>query len=581
MANEVKITFVTEDKTSKSVSTINDKLEFMKKQLVAVAAVAGTFKKAFDLSYEGAQFIQTGRSFDLLMDKVGAAPNLLEQLTEASRGTISQMELMSSTATLLAGANGNLATALANSTPQLMEIAKAANKLNPALGDTSFMYQSLATGIKRASPLILDNLGLTVKIGEANQKMADSLGINVEQLTAEQQKMALLNATLEAGQILIDQVGGSTDSMTDSLDRLTTKIDDATNAVKAWLANGLIPYLEIMSGGSLNVNDALAEHEEHIREIASDYDEYSREMVRAYDAAGKQIKINKDGIAVMHVGRGVYVDATQALGLMTEAEWDQIHALERAVEVTDDYRERVYDASAYVSGPARDSMDGYTAALQMKTEALMAASEAEREVAEAARLSGVAFADALASGDSLEMQLYDMAVAAGEDSRVLSQLAYDTGEFTTDTILAALKAAEFNRILREYSEGAIGIDEARQKLQEFKSTWDNLDAEKVIRLKLDIIGSVPSEFNAPRNDTRGGERQQFGGEVWPGRRYLVGEVGPETFVPGQYGHIVPNNQTINNNRNAGDTIIINDAAAMAMYLESRRNDFVNSVSRVM
>ena len=77
------------------------------------------------------------------------------------------MKLMSATSTLLAGTSGDLATALGNATPQLLEIAKAANKLNPSLGDTAFLYESIATGVKRASPMILDNLGLTIKIGNS------------------------------------------------------------------------------------------------------------------------------------------------------------------------------------------------------------------------------------------------------------------------------------------------------------------------------------------------------------------------------------------------------------------------------
>ena len=114
--------------------------------LIILAVVLGTLaaigvagKQAFEFGKQGAAITQTAESFDLLLDKVGATPGLLDDLRDASRGTISDFELMSSTATLLAGASGELGTELANATPRLMEIAKAANKLNPALGDTAFM----------------------------------------------------------------------------------------------------------------------------------------------------------------------------------------------------------------------------------------------------------------------------------------------------------------------------------------------------------------------------------------------------------------------------------------------------------
>jgi hypothetical protein len=218
----------------------------------AAAAAVYALKQVLELGERGAAVRQTAESFGLLMDKVGVSTGLLERLREASKGTVDDMTLMSSTATLLAGAHGELAKRLAGATPELLEIAKAANKLNPTLGDTTYMYQSLALGIKRASPMILDNLGLTVKIGEANQKMADSLGKSVEQLTAEEQKMALLNATLEAGKILIDQVGGSTDSATDSFSRLDTAWSNAWNSMLgdtsgpiAILAEKLATFAEI------------------------------------------------------------------------------------------------------------------------------------------------------------------------------------------------------------------------------------------------------------------------------------------------------------------------------------------------
>jgi hypothetical protein len=39
---------------------------------------------------------------------------------------------------------------------------------------------------------------------------------------------------------------------------------------------------------------------------------------------------------------------------------------------------------------------------------------------------------------------------------------------------------------------------------------------------------------------------QHGGPVQAGRRYLVGEVGPELFVPSTNGYVIPNNQIQNN-----------------------------------
>lgn len=219
--------------------------------LAAGQAVKFLAEQTWAMGKRGGVVTQTTNSFDGLLDVIGASPDLLERLRSAALGTVDDMTLMSSTATLLAGTSGDLATSLANATPELLEIAKAAQKLNPTLGDTTFLYQSIATGVKRASPLILDNLGLTIRLGEANEAYAKELGKTVEQLTADEQKQALLNETLRAGRVLIEQAGGSAESATDSFAALDTAVTNyydvvskkATPATKQ-LADGITEVID-------------------------------------------------------------------------------------------------------------------------------------------------------------------------------------------------------------------------------------------------------------------------------------------------------------------------------------------------
>lgn len=240
-------------KTGKSVGnlgkSLNDNLSLVTKSVTAVAAAGATFQQAFNLSKEGAQLNQLTESFELMNEQVFKTPDLLDQMTEAVSGTIKETDLMKSLLTLTAGASEDAAQSYAAAAPQLLEIAKASNKLNPALGDTAFLFDSLALGIKRGSPLILDNLGLTIKVGEANEKYAAQLGKSVESLTAEEKAMALLNATMEAGDQLIAQVGGNVDSQADAWARLEVLVAENTDALKRWLADGLLPVIETASGG--------------------------------------------------------------------------------------------------------------------------------------------------------------------------------------------------------------------------------------------------------------------------------------------------------------------------------------------
>ena len=191
---------------------------------LAAAGVVKLGQAIWNMGKRGAIVEQTGESFEFLTDNLKVAPDILERIREEFKGTVDDMGIMSSMMTLTAGTSDKLGKALFDVAPQLAKIAKAANKLNPTLGTTEFMFTSIATGVKRAQPLILDNLGLTIKVGAANEAMAKQLGISVEALTAEDKAMAILNDTMRAGNLLIEQVGGNVDAAGDDMARAEVAI---------------------------------------------------------------------------------------------------------------------------------------------------------------------------------------------------------------------------------------------------------------------------------------------------------------------------------------------------------------------
>ena len=274
MASNVQVIIQAVDKASKEIGKVSTALNdidkssgkgaagfdaAMSKVMLTAGAVAGSaaamgaaLKSAFEIGQQGAAVNQTADSFDLLLKTVGGAPDLLDQLRRASRGTVDDMTLMSATATLLAGTSDELSKALADASPQILELAKAANKLNPQLGDTAFLYNSLMTGIKRGSPMLIDNTGITLKLGEANEKMAKSLGKTTEELTSEEQKLAILNATLEAGDNMLRQVGGNVDSLTDSYSQLGAALKNTGDKLKGIAAPAITEQVDGLNG-SLDV----------------------------------------------------------------------------------------------------------------------------------------------------------------------------------------------------------------------------------------------------------------------------------------------------------------------------------------
>ncbi|MDX2138336.1 MAG: hypothetical protein SF123_09605 [Chloroflexota bacterium] len=184
-----------------------------------VAAVAGLVK----LAERGAALPGIAQSFDVLTASVGMASSaMLNELRAAAGGVISDFELMKQTNFALAGATGEFATQFGQALPQLLAIARAQARATGQ--DFDYMFESLILGIKRSSPLIIDNLGFVLSESEAYQTYADSVGKTVEQLTAEEKQIAVLNAVLASGQTALDMYGNLQETAAEKAARFNTTL---------------------------------------------------------------------------------------------------------------------------------------------------------------------------------------------------------------------------------------------------------------------------------------------------------------------------------------------------------------------
>jgi len=229
---------------------INQGIELLKKVGIAL-------QKAFDFSRQGASVIQMEAGFESMMGTIGSGVDVLESWNDAAGGTISKMDLMSGFLTATAGLSAKATQAFEDNYVSLIKIAKAASAMNPNLGDTAWMLQSITTGLKRLSPKWIDNTGLQLKAGEANEAYAKQLGKSVENLTAEETQMALLNATLDAGDRLITQLGGSVEAATDSWDHFTASLKNGTDELKKNIASMTV-WGDVMDGVADTIDENLS-----------------------------------------------------------------------------------------------------------------------------------------------------------------------------------------------------------------------------------------------------------------------------------------------------------------------------------
>lgn len=436
MANVVEIIIKATDNaskamkdTSKSASEMAGDLKNVAAGLTAGAVAAGVFtKKVFDIGLAGAEVEQTAESFELLLLKVGATPDLLNDLSTAAKGTISDMDLMSSTSTLLAGASGELATNLAAATPELLEIAKAAQKLNPSLGDTEFLYKSIATGVKRASPMILDNLGIVIKAGEAYDAMALSVGRSVESLTAAEKSQAILNETLKGGRVLIDQVGGTTDSATDSFMRLEATIENIVNELKRKLAPSLADAADaalLILTAEEQVNTALAEQEERLRESGVSWEVYNSELNRAAELVG--FNVDEQG----RLGQTLNFLGIE-LGGVFNAQFSMNEELFRSVQIAD----TVSDSWMSMGG----SIDAGTAALDRHEQASLRMKSSSEKLKTVIDIVGGAFDAEATKAKIVNDAIAKLSKTQADAAKFQLGLKIASGELSEEQI----KAAEAN-----------------------------------------------------------------------------------------------------------------------------------------
>jgi hypothetical protein len=134
------------------------------------------------------------------------ADETLARLRTSSQGTISDFKLMETVNRSLAGSTDALGQAYLENFDELLAIAQVQAR---ATGQSvEYLFDSLIRGIKRGSPLIIDNTYLVIAEAEAHERYAEQIGITVEALTDEQKQIALMEATVASGMRAIEAAGG-------------------------------------------------------------------------------------------------------------------------------------------------------------------------------------------------------------------------------------------------------------------------------------------------------------------------------------------------------------------------------------
>lgn len=216
---------------------------------VVTTAIAG-IKGAADLAVVGANADLVRQRFDQLAASAGTTGQaLLGALRSASGGEISDLNLQ-------LAANRAQLLGVADSAQEFGVLMNIARDRAQQMGiSTTQAFNDLVTGLGRGSALILDNLGITVSVTEANAAYAASLGKSADALTEAESKQALINAVLAQGQASLDATGGAVQSHAGTYAQLGAATENAKNSLGSFLSNVLEPSAQKLAATAEGVNN--------------------------------------------------------------------------------------------------------------------------------------------------------------------------------------------------------------------------------------------------------------------------------------------------------------------------------------
>ncbi len=193
---------------------------------LALQAVNRLGSELGEFARQGLQLQAVQGSFEkLAAGTKSSSAEMLSSMQKASRGMVSEFDLMKA-------GNKAMLLGLPVTAESMGTLAKAATTLGRAMGlDATKAIDDLTTALGRSSPMILDNLGLSVKVGEANEIYAAKLGKTAEQLTDAEKKTAFYEEAMRKAEIKTKELGDQTKTLGERLQTAWVSVGNVVTGV--------------------------------------------------------------------------------------------------------------------------------------------------------------------------------------------------------------------------------------------------------------------------------------------------------------------------------------------------------------
>lgn len=213
-------------------------------------------------------------------------PFAIDGAQAATRGLMSESKLAVS-------ASQALALGVVRTEAEFNQLASDAAKIALKLGtSTDQMLGDLTTALGRGSAMILDNAGIILKVSDANEAYAKSIGKTVSELDEAEKKIAFQTAAMKAIRESADATTVAYESNAAAVARLKIGLGDAWDAME----RGSVNATGAIVSGVLSVRDGVAEMQASI-------DLMNQSMMRRQEwSDGFKDMATAAGLAALEVG---------------------------------------------------------------------------------------------------------------------------------------------------------------------------------------------------------------------------------------------------------------------------------------
>lgn len=177
-----------------SSKKINQSFEEIRQgAMVATGAIAAISGVGLKLAIDAGKFESVKDSFNSMVRGIDA-DELIGKVKEATQFTVDSQSVLKTAVRAFSLIGEDSFTNFSDDFTKMATLSKKAARAMAI--DVDYAMDSLVMGVGRGSKLLLDNLGINVDLQDAYETFAIKVGKSSKELTTQEQKTALLNATL-------------------------------------------------------------------------------------------------------------------------------------------------------------------------------------------------------------------------------------------------------------------------------------------------------------------------------------------------------------------------------------------------